>query len=159
MRWAPWSQAPTFRSRGERLAHMDGLLAMRESAYSEVVPQLAEAFRRGTTARRAASREAGAHPGCRSGCGHRSLAMAERYQGRPVTAVDLPKSSKHSVGRRNRWGLADRHCNVDRRFHHVELPRCRFDRVVLANVLHLEPPDRPPPIRRVVRSLVGGGDR
>jgi len=55
--------------------------------------------------------------------------------------------------------LADRTLTLAGDFHLVDLPAQRFDRVVLANVLHLEPPVRAAAlIRRVASSLVGGGD-
>jgi len=149
-----------FLSRGERLAHMDGSLAMREAAYSGVVSQLAEAFSEG--ARQLAERLPGrpAHIlDAGAGAGVWSLAMAERHPRTRVTALDLPKVLVAFCRQAEQMGLADRIETLARDFHHVELPPGHFDRVVLANVLHLEPPEQAADlIRRTVHSLVGGGD-
>jgi SAM-dependent methyltransferase len=157
---ALWSQVPTFLSRGERLAHMDGSLAMREAAYSGIVSQLAEAFSEG--ARQLAERLPGrsAHIlDVGAGAGVWSLAMAERHPGTRVTALDLPKVLEAFCRQAEQMGLADRIETLAGDFHHVELPQGRFDRVLLANVLHLEPPEQAAAlIRRATRSLVGGGD-
>jgi cyclopropane fatty-acyl-phospholipid synthase-like methyltransferase len=157
---ALWSQVPAFLSRGERLAHMDGSLAMREAAYSGVVSQLAEAFSEG--ARQLAERLAGRPErilDVGAGAGIWSLAMAERHPGTRVTALDLPKVLAAFCRQAEQMGLADRIETLAGDFHHVELPRGRYDRVVLANVLHLEPPEQAAAlIRRMARSLVGGGE-
>jgi 2-polyprenyl-3-methyl-5-hydroxy-6-metoxy-1,4-benzoquinol methylase len=157
---ALWSQVPAFLSRGERIAHMDGSLAVRETAYSGVVSPLAEAFSAG--ARQLAERLPG-RPShildVGAGAGIWSLAMAERHPETRVTALDLPKVLEVFYQHAEQMGLADRIETIAGDFHDVELPQGRFDRVVLANVLRLESREQTAAlIRRIVRSLVGGGD-
>lgn len=85
--------------------------------------------------------------------------MAEPHPGTRVTGLDLPKVLVAFCRQAEQMGLADRIETLAGDFHHVELPPGRFDRVVLANVLHLEPPEQAAAlIRRTVSSLVGGGD-
>jgi SAM-dependent methyltransferase len=44
-------------------------------------------------------------------------------------------------------------------FHVIEIPEDRFDRILLANVLHLEPPEQAAAlISRVATTLLPGGD-
>ncbi len=157
---ALWSQVPAFLLHGERLALMDGPPAAREAAYSGIVSGLAEVFAQG--ARQLAATLAGSPTqilDVGAGSGIWSLAMAEHYPHARVTALDLPGVLPAFRLQAEHLGLADRTLTLAGDFHQVELPPQRFDRVVLANVLHLEPPAQAAAlIRRVAASLVNGGD-
>src|SRR5260370_16226494 len=157
---ALWSQVPAFLVHGERLALMDGPPAVREAAYSPVVSGLAKLF--AEAARQLAATLAGSPAqilDVGAGSGIWSLAMAEHSPHARVTALDLPGVLPAFRLQAEHLGLADRTLTLAGDFHQVELPPQRFDRVVLANVLHLEPPAQAPAlIRRVASSLVSGGD-
>jgi SAM-dependent methyltransferase len=157
---ALWSQVPAFLSHGERLALIDGPPAVREAAYSGIVSGLAELFAGG--ARQLAATLDG-RPAqildIGAGSGMWSLAMAEHYPHAWVTALDHPGVLPAFRLQAKHLGLGDRILTLAGDFHQVELPPERFDRVVLANVLHLEPPARAAAlIRRAASSLISGGD-
>jgi len=157
---ALWSQVPAFLVHGERLALMDGPPAVREAAYSGIVSGLAELFVE--AARQLAATLAGSPTqilDVGAGSGIWSLAMAEHHPHARVTALDLPGVLPAFRRQAEQLGLADLILTLAGDFHHVELPPQHFNRVVLANVLHLEPPDRAAAlIRRVASTLVSGGD-
>ncbi len=157
---ALWSQVPAFLVHGERLALMDGPPAVREAAYSPVVSGLAKLF--AEAARQLAATLAGSPAqilDVGAGSGIWSLAMAEHSPHARVTALDLPGVLPAFRLQAEHLGLADRTLTLAGDFHQVELPPERFDRVVLANVLHLEPQAQAAAlIRRVASSLVRGGD-
>jgi ubiquinone/menaquinone biosynthesis C-methylase UbiE len=157
---AMWSQVPAFLLRGERYAHMDGPPDAREAAYSGVVSKLALAFAHG--ARQLATKIPG-HPAhildVGAGSGIWSLAMAERHAETCVTALDFPTVLQAFRIQAEHMGLADRIGLLPGDFHAVAIPEDRFDRIVLANVLHLEPPEQAAAlIGRVATTLIRGGD-
>jgi 2-polyprenyl-3-methyl-5-hydroxy-6-metoxy-1,4-benzoquinol methylase len=157
---ALWSQVPAFLMHGERLALMDGPPAVREAAYTGIVSGLAELF--AEAARQLAATLAGSPTqilDVGAGSGIWSLAMAEHHPHARVTALDLPGVLAAFRLQAEHLGLADRTLTLAGDFHQVKLPPHRFDRVVLANVLHLEPPAQAAAlIRRVASTLVKGGD-
>lgn len=157
---ALWSQVPAFLVHGERLMLMDGPPAVREAAYSPIVSGLAKLFVE--AARQLAATLAGSPAqilDVGAGSGIWSLAMAEHHPHARVTALDLPGVLAAFRLQAVQLGLADRTLTLAGDFHLVELPAQRFDRVVLANVLHLEPPAQAAAlIRRIASSLVRGGD-
>src|SRR5215472_13795211 len=157
---ALWSQVPAFLAHGERLMLMDGPPAVREAAYSGIVSGLAKLF--AEAPRQLAATLAGSPAqilDVGAGSGIWSLAMAELHPHARVTALDLPDVLAAFRRQAEQLGLADRILTLAGDFHHVELPPQHFNRVVLANVLHLEPPDRAAAlIRRVASTLVSGGD-
>jgi ubiquinone/menaquinone biosynthesis C-methylase UbiE len=157
---ALWSQVPTFLLSGERYAHMDGPPDAREAVYSSVVSKLALVFAHG------ARQLAVALPGypahildVGAGSGIWSLAMAQRHAEMRVTALDFPNVLQAFRIQAEHLGLSDRIGLLPGNFHCVAIPEDRFDRIVLANVLHLEPPERAAAlIRRVASVLLPGGD-
>jgi 2-polyprenyl-3-methyl-5-hydroxy-6-metoxy-1,4-benzoquinol methylase len=157
---ALWSQVPAFLEHGERLAFMDGPPAVREVAYSGIVSGLAELFAEG--ARQLAATLAGSPThilDVGAGSGIWSLAMAERHPQARITALDFPTVLQAFRAQAQHMGLADRVETLAGDVHALALPSQRFDRIVLANVLHLEPPAQAAAlIRRVASSLVRGGD-
>jgi ubiquinone/menaquinone biosynthesis C-methylase UbiE len=157
---ALWSQVPAFLVRGEGYAHMDGLPDVREAAYSGVVSQLALVFAQG--ARQLAVALPG-HPAhildVGAGSGIWSLAMAERHAETRVTGLDFPTVLQAFRIQAEHMGLSDRIGLLPGDFHGVTIPEDRFDRIVLANVLHLEPPEQAAAlIGRVATTLRRGGD-
>jgi SAM-dependent methyltransferase len=157
---ALWSQVPAFLVHGERLMLMDGPPAVREAAYSPIVSGLAELFVE--AARQLAATLAGSPTqilDVGAGSGIWSLAMAERDPEVRVTALDFPTVLQAFRAQAEHMGLTDRVETLAGDVHALDLPLQRFDRIVLANVLHLEPPAQAAAlIRRVASSLVGGGD-
>ena len=157
---AMWSQVPTFLLRGERYAHMDGPPDAREAVYSGVVSKLALVFAQG------ARQLAVALPGypahildVGAGSGIWSLAMAQRHAETRVTALDFPNVLQAFRIQAEQMGLSDRIGLLPGNFHCVAIPEDRFDRIVLANVLHLEPPEQAAAlIGRVATTLLPGGD-
>ncbi len=157
---ALWSQVPTFLLRGERFAYMDGPPDAREAVYSGVVSKLVLLFAHG--ARQLAIKIPG-HPAhildVGAGSGIWSLAMAERHAETHVTALDFPNVLQAFRIQAEHLGLSDRIGLLPGNFHCVPIPEDRFDRIVLANVLHLEPPEQAAAlIRRVATTLLPGGD-
>ncbi len=157
---ALWSQVPAFLLHGERLAHMDGPPAQREAAYSPVVSRLAEVF---AEAARHLAAELPGNPtqilDVGAGSGIWSLTIAERHPQARVTALDFPTVLQAFRAQAEHMGLADRVETLAGDVHVLDLPRHWFDRIVLANVLHLEPPAQAAAlIRRVAASLIDGGD-
>lgn len=157
---AMWSQVPAFLLRGERYAHMDGPPDAREAAYSGVVSMLALVFAHG--ARQLAMKLPGnpAHIlDVGAGSGIWSLAMAEHHAETRVTALDFPTVLQAFRIQGEHMGLSDRIGLLPGDFHTVAIPEDRFDRIVLANVLHLEPPEQAAAlIGRVATVLLPGGD-
>ncbi len=157
---ALWSQVPTFLLRGERYAHMDGPPDAREAVYSAVVSKLALLFANG--ARQLATKIPG-YPAhildVGAGSGIWSLAMAERHAETRVTALDFPNVLQAFRTQAEYMGLSDRIGLLPGNFHCVAIPEDRFDRIVLANVLHLEPPEQAVAlIGRIATTLLPGGD-
>ena len=87
-----------------------------------------------------------------------SLAMAEKDPGVEVTVLDLP--AVVSVARKSAEtrGLAGRVTVIEGDYASVAIPEERFDRVVAANILHLETPERARTlVARLARALAPGG--
>jgi len=138
-----WGHVPTFLRTGERFARMDGSLAERESMYRDGVTRLGQILE--ATAQELASKlkEAPARvldTGCGSGVW--SLAIAERFPSTHVTGLDLPAVLESFMARARAKGLVDRVATLPGDMYAVELPAGGFDLVVIANVLHLEAPER-----------------
>jgi ubiquinone/menaquinone biosynthesis C-methylase UbiE len=154
-----WTHLPRFLSTGQRYAQMDGSTAERSAAYKELTKALGRLFH--DAARQLAARltpcerilDVGA------GSGVWSLAMAERSDTAHITAIDLPQVLPAFEERAERLGLRDRTKLVAADYHSIELPSQAFDRVLLANVLHLEPPRSARSLlRRVTPALAPGGE-
>jgi SAM-dependent methyltransferase len=157
---ALWSQMPAYLLRGERFAHMDGPPAAREAVYSGVVSKLALLFAHG--ARELATKLPGrpAHIlDVGAGSGIWSLAMAQCHPETRVTALDFPTVLQAFRIQAEHMGLSDRIGLLPGNFHCVAIPEDRFDRIVLANVLHLETPLQAAAlVGRVTTALEPGGD-
>lgn len=93
-----------------------------------------------------------------AGSGAWSLAMATRYERARVTAIDLPEVLPAFAKRAQRHGVFDRVSCVEGSYFEVP-PPTPYDRVVFANVLHLESDgDVARLIGRFADSLNPGGD-
>jgi len=157
---AMWCQVPTFLLRGERFAHMDGPPDAREAVYSGVVSKLALVYAHGA---RQLAIKIPDHPthilDVGAGSGIWSLAMAQRHAETRVTALDFPNVLQAFRIQAEHMGLSDRIGMLPGNFHVIEIPEERFDRILLANVLHLEPPEQAAAlISRVATTLLPGGD-
>lgn len=140
---ALWNQVPAFLLRGECFASMDGPPAAREAVYSAVAAQLGQLFL-------PAARQLAAHLSSRparildvgAGSGIWSLAMAERSPQTRVTALDFPQVLRAFHVQAENMGLSHRSESLAGDFHTVPIPSSCFDCIILANVLHLEPPEQ-----------------
>jgi ubiquinone/menaquinone biosynthesis C-methylase UbiE len=157
---ALWSQMPAFLLRGERFAHMDGPPDAREAVYSAVVSKLALLFAHGARQLAVALPGQSAHIlDVGAGSGIWSLAMAQCHAETRVTALDFPTVLQAFRIQAEHMGLSDRIGMLPGNFHAIEIPEDRFDRIVLANVLHLEHPEQAAAlIGRVTTALLPGGD-
>jgi ubiquinone/menaquinone biosynthesis C-methylase UbiE len=156
---ALWNQVPAFLLRGEYFASMDGPPASREAAYSGVVAQLGQLFTPG-------ARQLAAHLSGQpihildvgAGSGIWSLAMAERSPQTRVTGLDFPHVLQAFHAQAEDMGLSHRTDTIAGDFHTVNIPPHSFDCIVLANVLHLEPPEQAAAlIYRIRPGLCAGG--
>src|SRR5258708_21579960 len=87
-----------------------------------------------------------------------SLAVAQRHPETGVTALDFPNVLQAFRIQAEHMGLSDRIGMAPGNFHCVTIPEDSFDRIVVANVLHLEPPEQAAAlIRRVATVLLPDG--
>jgi SAM-dependent methyltransferase len=122
---------------------MDASAAARERIYTDVVDGLGDMF----AAQARAFAELIAPPCARVldiGCGSGvwGLALAERIAGARVTGLDFAAVLPAFRRRAARMGLGDRVDELPGDAREIEIERRAFDVVVLANVIHLDPPDR-----------------
>jgi ubiquinone/menaquinone biosynthesis C-methylase UbiE len=138
---------------------MDGSADERSAAYKDVVPGLGELFE--AHARDLASKLAPAEAilDVGAGSGVWSLAMCERSATARVTALDLPDVLPAFIARAEELDLGDQVATIAGDYQSVPLPGGGFDRIVLANVLHLEPVERARSlVAHVAPALRPGGD-
>lgn len=155
-----WSHAARCLRTGEPFLRMDGEPHDRELSYRGVVARL------GMMLESAAAELAGKLPGSPervldvgAGSGVWSLAMAERHDETCVVALDLPAVLEAFRHRAVALGLDNRAETLPGDFHKMEIPPACFDRVIVANVLHLEPPSRAQVlISHLAPTLRSGGD-
>jgi ubiquinone/menaquinone biosynthesis C-methylase UbiE len=155
-----WSHLPVFLRTGEPCSSMDGSADERAAAYKDMVPTLGRLFQDAARTLAAELKPLGGSIlDVGAGSGVWSLAMCERSSLTRVTAVDLPDVLPAFLARARELDLADRVATIAGDYQVVELPAARFDRVVLANVLHLETPDDARAlIARVAPAIRRGGE-
>jgi precorrin-6B methylase 2 len=155
-----WGHLPRFLQTGERYAHMDGSARERSANYQTLAGVLGRLFE--TAALEIATKLP--PPGERvldvgAGSGVWSLAMCARSPKAKVYALDLPDVLPAFLHRAASLGLADRVHTIVGDYHSTELCAESFDRIILANVLHLEPPpDAAALIARAANALKSGGE-
>lgn len=138
---------------------MNGDVGERSAAYSGVVGGLAQLEEDGAEALASQLVSARRILDVGAGSGVWSLAMTRRSTETPVTGVDLPDVLPVFLRRAEALDLAERADAIAGDYHALSLPSRAFDRVVLANVLHLEPEDRARAlVRRVTDALDANGD-
>lgn len=138
---AVWEHAGAFLRTGQPQRSMDGDLDGRSRAYRGVVGGLGAMFEADAEALAAALRPASTVLDAGAGSGVWSLAMAAQHAGTHVTALDLPRVLPSFRDRAAAQGLAGRADTLAGSYHELDLPARAFDRILLANVLHLETPD------------------
>jgi 2-polyprenyl-3-methyl-5-hydroxy-6-metoxy-1,4-benzoquinol methylase len=153
-----WSHLPTFLATGAPLFQMDGDSHNRSQQYGDVVAWLGDMF---AAAAASIAQKLGPAPtvlDLGAGSGVWSLAMAALSPDSRVCAVDFPVVLPSFHNRARALGLAARSESVAGDLHTIELNR-RFHRVVVANVLHLESPERAQAIiRRCTDWLLPDGE-
>ncbi|MEM6996035.1 MAG: methyltransferase [Myxococcota bacterium] len=138
---AVWSQLPQFLRDGRGL-HFHGRSGQREAGYRGAVAPLGDMF--AAPARRLASLlatrlgRAATVLDVGAGSGVWSLAMAKVHDEAFVTALDLPAVTEVFRAVAARDAVADRVDTIAADYHHFQPDAFAYDRVVLANVLHLE---------------------
>lgn len=154
-----WSALPRFVRSGRSWLHPDDAEA-RDDVYPHVVLRLGSAFAAAATDLASRLDPAdGEILDVGAGSGVWSLTMAERSTTARVVALDGPSTLRVFRGEAQRRGLSARTDTLAGDYHSVELPRARYARAVLANVLHLERPQRAASlVRRVAGSLAPGGE-
>jgi SAM-dependent methyltransferase len=153
----PWSALDAFLTRGELAVDLDDP-ETRDRAYATAVVELAA--REDTLSRALAGRlPVATHVlDIGAGAGPWSLAQAERHPDCRVTALDRPEVLPRFLEAATRRGLSARVDTLAGSWDDP-MPEARFDRVVLANVLHLLPADDAARlVGRAARTLRPGGD-
>lgn len=154
-----WTRLPAFLAEGSRARAYDGAVDERDDVYQDTVAALGRLF--AAPAAELAERLPPASDilDVGPGSGVWSLAMAERHPGTRVTGFDLPGVAEVFLAHAERRGLGDRVRAMAGDFNETALPGSAFDRAVLANVVHLEPPESARDlVARVAATLRPGGD-
>ena len=153
----PWTELERFLIDGRLPQTLDDG-EVRPKIYAEAVVELSE------QAHTLAAAAAAALPRRRhvvdvgAGAGAWSLAMAERDSATRITAIDSAPVLERFAERARERGLLERAELVEGDYFEVS-PTRPYDRVVLANVLHLErPADASRLLSRFARGLEPGGD-
>jgi ubiquinone/menaquinone biosynthesis C-methylase UbiE len=143
--WTIFAHAPGFLEDGSAALEASATASGRERVYPSVVPRLARLFE--PAAEELASRldEALSTPrtilDVGAGSGVWGLAQIARHPESQLVALDLPDVCEQFERRAKELGMSDRVRSLAGDMHEVDLKEASFDRVILANVLHLEPPD------------------
>lgn len=149
-----WQQLDAFAETGRSLIDDEA----RGDVYPAVVSYLAARFAADARALAEALGPAGAILDVGAGSGVWSLAMAARDERSIVTALDLPRTLEVFRRHAEDAGLGARAEVLAGDFHQVGIPAARFDRVVLANVVHLEARARAEAlVARCARAVAPGG--
>lgn len=150
-----WRQLDAFAQTGVALIPESA----REAIYPHVVSHLGTRFARDAeTLASALEHEPGAILDVGAGSGIWSLAIAARDRASSVTALDLPSTIEVFRRHAEHASMNARIETIAGDYHTVALPERRFSLVILANVVHLETPDRAASlVARSARALAPGG--
>ena len=134
-----WRGVVDYLRTGRHLSWSSGATAERAAGYRDAVGRLGRYFER--AAAELADRAGPAREilDVGAGSGVWSLEMARREPGARVAGLDLPEVCHAFLGRARALGLGDRVRALAGSYHEVPLEAGRFDRIVVANVLRLEP--------------------
>lgn len=155
---ALWAHTPEFVRSGARLSAMDGASGERAAAYRDTVGGLGSLFE--PAARLLAdslpARERILDVG--AGSGVWSLEMLRSNASSHATALDFEQVLPSFRARAEQLGLGSRVATLGGDFQRVDLART-FERVILANVLHLEDEEGARELlAKAAAALVPGGD-
>lgn len=140
-----WTALPEYLRTGQGVHFHGRAPKSRERSYEGTVSRLGRMLAAPAHAVADALAERGLAPAeildVGAGSGIWSLTMAQRHPSARVTALDLPGVLDDFRAAARALDLEGRTDTIGADYHVVELPPSRFDRVVMANVLHLEAPD------------------
>jgi SAM-dependent methyltransferase len=145
-----WSYLSTFLRTGKPMFSSDGEITDRGSIYSKTVQGLAVLFEANAADLAGRIEEVDSSRGVTApeciidvGAGSAvwSLEMCRRSEKTRVTVLDLPEVIGLARNRAEMLELNDRLDLMEGDMHSMDLPEGCFDRVVVANVLHLEQPE------------------
>jgi SAM-dependent methyltransferase len=138
-----WALVPDLLESGTTARVMGESPSARASVYGDVVPRLASYFE--AAAHELAQWLASVHPApsgrvvdVGAGSAVWTVAMASREPGLEVVALDLPGVLPAARERAALAELSSRFSELPGDYHELKLPERAFDRIVVANVLHLE---------------------
>lgn len=152
-----WNHLDTMLKTGEVLPHIDDAAA-RPAMYGRAVARLAERFAPWAEALAARLPPARRILDVGAGSGVWSLAMAARSPDAEVVAIDFDEVLGNFTSRARAAELEHRVSTLAGSYFEVPVP-AGFDRVVLANVLHLETPsDAQALVERFASALTPGGE-
>lgn len=158
-----WDYLPQFLKTGTPLAKMDSVEQSEEqyeqqvSALAWMMAPAAEAVARllgiGQTRKGLEILDVGA------GSGIWSLTCAKHDADSKVTVNDWPVIVKIASGFAQQFGLQDRFSAIPGNYHEAELGDANFDLAIVANVTHIETPERNVELfRKIHRALKPGGE-
>jgi SAM-dependent methyltransferase len=158
-----WSALPEYLRSGQGFYFHGRNAASRERSYEGTVSRLGRLLAEPAHALAAALAQRGPAPATildvGAGSGIWSLAMAKQHPSVHVTALDLPGVLDDFRVAAEALDLRARTDTIGADYHTVDLPPRRFDRVVMANVLHLEAPgDAARVLERLVPSVASEGE-
>ncbi|GCB47955.1 methyltransferase [Streptomyces sp. NL15-2K] len=153
------AHAGDFLRSGKPFLTMDGSLEERQRTYRQVAPGLRPIFADLARACAAALPPVtGEILDVGAGSGVWSLAFAEANPAATVTGLDLPEVAEGFRAQAEERGLGGRVRTVAGDYHTAAVPEGACELVILANILHLEPPDRARSlVARMWRAVRPGG--
>ena len=150
--WDMWAHLPTYLATGEGFALKRGTPEERERTYAMATPALGNLFEAAANELATKLRPARRILDVGAGSGVWSLAQLAQNEQACATALDFPRVLDNVRDRATALGVHERVSLLAGDYHSIELEPHGFDRIVAANILHLETPDG---AARLVRRLAG----